>query len=96
MKLFPVYLLHALLFGIVYCILVFDSNIFLEISALILSALTILFLVFNREKQATGTIQVFRNGDETRKINLQLDLTPEEMEKLDLVIFNVDIREENT
>lgn len=66
------------------------------LGAFVLTVFSILYSIVFREKVGHGTIQVFRNGDENRRINLELDLTPEEMEKLDTVIFDVDVRAENT
>lgn len=73
-----------------------DSNSWILLISFTLIVFSILYSIAFREKVGHGTIQVFRNGDENRRINLELDLAPEEMEKLDTVIFKVDVRAENT
>lgn len=66
------------------------------LGAFVLTVFSILYSLIFREREGHGTIQVFRNGDENRRINLELDLTPEEMERLNRVVFDVDVRAENT
>lgn len=84
----------ALLIGAVF--LKPETSYWGLLGAFVLTVFSILYSIVFREKVGHGTIQVFRNGDENRRINLELDLTPEEMERLDTVIFDVDVRAENT